>query len=191
VGHTGSVHDSWSFRSTRIFKEHERVLAPDEWIWADSAYPAEKWCVSPFKKPIGGELTPDQRTYNYHVSRVRQPFLSSKLVLIRIRFAFVLNMPLGFSRVVSKRCVNSGFKYPLQSTTNGPSFSSDRASSSITSSSDLREAIMTRASVNTFTKLEGGTRRCTMTSRREKVATLSWIGHVGGLRLRASAFAVI
>jgi hypothetical protein len=35
------------------------------------------WCVSPFKKPIGGELTPDQRTYNYHLSRVCQAFLWS------------------------------------------------------------------------------------------------------------------
>jgi hypothetical protein len=77
VGHTGSVHDSWAFRSTRIFKEHERILAPGEWIWADSAYPSEAWCVSPFKKPIGGELTPDQRTYNYQLSQVCQACLWS------------------------------------------------------------------------------------------------------------------
>lgn len=70
LGHTGSVHDSFAFRSTRIFKEHDRILAPGEWIWADSAYPAEPWCVAPFRKPVGSELSPDQRTYNYHVSRV-------------------------------------------------------------------------------------------------------------------------
>ena len=75
LGHTGSVHDSLAFRSTRIFKEHEQILAPGKWIWADSAYPAETWCVAPFRKPIGGELSADQRTYNYHVSRVHLHFI--------------------------------------------------------------------------------------------------------------------
>ncbi len=70
LGHTGSVHDSMAFRTTRIFRQHEQILAPGEWIWSDSAYPAETWCVAPFRKPAGGELSPDQRTYNYHVSKV-------------------------------------------------------------------------------------------------------------------------
>ena len=70
LGHTGSVHDSMAFRTTRIFRQHEQILAPGEWIWSDSAYPAETWCVAPFRKPAGGELSPDQRTYNFHVSRV-------------------------------------------------------------------------------------------------------------------------
>ena len=60
VGHTGSVHDSLAFRSTRIYREHDHTFAPGEWVWADSAYPSETWCVSPFKKPVGGELTPNQ-----------------------------------------------------------------------------------------------------------------------------------
>src|SRR6266403_1815489 len=42
-------------------------------MWADSAYPSEMWCVAPYKKPIRARLTPDQRTYNYHVSKVRLP----------------------------------------------------------------------------------------------------------------------
>jgi len=70
LGHTGSVHDSLAFRSTRIFKEHGQILTPGKWIWADSAYPAKIWCIAPFRKPVGGKLSPDQRTYNYHVSRV-------------------------------------------------------------------------------------------------------------------------
>ena len=70
VGHTGSVHDALAFRNTRIFKEHDHILAPNEWVWADTAYPIETWCVAPFRKPVGGELSADQRTYNYHVSRV-------------------------------------------------------------------------------------------------------------------------
>ena len=39
VGHTGSVHASWAFQSTRTFKEHARIFGTDEWMWADSAYP--------------------------------------------------------------------------------------------------------------------------------------------------------
>jgi hypothetical protein len=70
VGHTGSVHDSWAFRSTRTYKEHHLLFAPGEWMWADSAYPSEIWSVSPFKKPARGALTRDQKTFNYHLSKV-------------------------------------------------------------------------------------------------------------------------
>jgi hypothetical protein len=70
VGHTGSVHDSWAFRSTRTFKEHDQVFGPGEWLWADSAYPSEMWSVSPFKRPARGELSHDQKTFNYHLSKV-------------------------------------------------------------------------------------------------------------------------
>jgi DDE superfamily endonuclease len=71
VGHTGSVHDSWAFRSTRTYKEHNRIFGPSEWMWADSAYPSETWSVSPFKKPNGRELSQDQKTFNYYLSKVR------------------------------------------------------------------------------------------------------------------------
>ncbi|KAF8236445.1 hypothetical protein L208DRAFT_1251442 [Tricholoma matsutake] len=70
VGHTGSVHDSWAFRSTQIFKEHTCIFGTDEWMWADSAYPSETWSVSLFKKPANSELSPDQKTFNYYLSKV-------------------------------------------------------------------------------------------------------------------------
>ena len=70
VGHTSSVHDSWAFRSTRTYKEHDRIFGPSEWRWADSAYPSETWSVSPLKKPTRRELSPDQKTFNYHLSKV-------------------------------------------------------------------------------------------------------------------------
>lgn len=100
IGHTGSVHDSWAFRSTRTFKEHAHIFAPGEWMWADSAYPAETWCVSPFKKPVGDELTPDQRTYNYHVSKVCQcqSFLANQLLIswkVRIRSEHAIGLLKG------------------------------------------------------------------------------------------------
>jgi hypothetical protein len=70
VGHTGSIHNSTAFQNTHIFKEHQNILAPGEWIWADSAYPAETWCIAPFRKPVSGKLSADQRTYNYHLLKV-------------------------------------------------------------------------------------------------------------------------
>jgi hypothetical protein len=54
LGHTGSVHDAWAFRSTRTFKNHDKIFGPGEWMWADSAYTPETWSVAPFKKPVNG-----------------------------------------------------------------------------------------------------------------------------------------
>ncbi|KAG2745641.1 hypothetical protein P692DRAFT_20741219 [Suillus brevipes Sb2] len=51
LGHPGSVHDAYAFRSTRIYQEHDTLLPPDHWVWADSAYPLSTCCVTPFKKP--------------------------------------------------------------------------------------------------------------------------------------------
>ena len=67
VGHTGSVHDLWA---SRTCKEHDCIFRPDEWMWADSAYPSETWSVSPFKKPAKQELSPDQKTFNYHLLKI-------------------------------------------------------------------------------------------------------------------------
>ncbi|KAG1767517.1 kinase-like domain-containing protein [Suillus occidentalis] len=51
LGHPGSVHDVYTLRSTHLYQQHEAHLPADHWIWADSAYPLEKWCIVPFKKP--------------------------------------------------------------------------------------------------------------------------------------------
>jgi hypothetical protein len=53
-----------------MFKNHKWIFAPDEWMWVDSTYSPETWSIAPFKKPIGGQLTADQRTYNFWVSKV-------------------------------------------------------------------------------------------------------------------------
>ncbi|KAF8235112.1 hypothetical protein L208DRAFT_1258770, partial [Tricholoma matsutake] len=55
---------------TRTFKEHACIFGTDEWMWADSAYPSETWSVSPFKKPANSELSPDQKTFNYYLSKI-------------------------------------------------------------------------------------------------------------------------
>jgi hypothetical protein len=79
LGQPGSVHDAYAFRSTRLYEEHANLLPDDHWVWADSAYPLEPWCIPPFKKPRNGRLTKDQRTFNYHLSKV---FLFSAFLLL-------------------------------------------------------------------------------------------------------------
>jgi hypothetical protein len=64
------MHDAWAFQSTRTFKNHDSIFGPGKWMWADSTYAPEVWSVAPFKKPVNRQLTVDQRTYNYWVSKV-------------------------------------------------------------------------------------------------------------------------
>ena len=78
--------------NTHIFKEHDHILAPNKWVWANTAYLIEMWCVAPFQKPVGGKLSADQRTYNYHVSRVSHTlFIFVSLVLPRLKPMFLRN----------------------------------------------------------------------------------------------------
>jgi hypothetical protein len=53
----------------RLAKDHEHLMEPGEWVWADSAYPVDVWIVSPYKKPERD--LPDNEEFNKHVSRVR------------------------------------------------------------------------------------------------------------------------
>jgi hypothetical protein len=92
LGHTSSVHDAWAFRSTHTFKNHDRIFGPGEWMWADSAYPPETWSVAPFKKPINGQLTPDQRTYNYWVSKVSVSLHSTLSFLMNLNGSYYLQI---------------------------------------------------------------------------------------------------
>src|SRR6266403_1821703 len=97
LGHTGSVHDAWAFRSTRTFRNHESIFGPGEWMWADSAYSPETWSVSPFKKPVNGQLTANQRTYNYWVSKVSPGHaLSMEPSNHAYRYVSESNTPSGF-----------------------------------------------------------------------------------------------
>ncbi|KIK82465.1 hypothetical protein PAXRUDRAFT_153751 [Paxillus rubicundulus Ve08.2h10] len=70
LGLPGSVHDAYAFQHTRMFREHAELLGDEHWIWTDSAYPSESWCVVPFKKPRGGRLTRDQNNFNQYLSTV-------------------------------------------------------------------------------------------------------------------------
>ncbi|CAA7257434.1 unnamed protein product [Cyclocybe aegerita] len=69
VGLPGSQHDASAWEETQTFQCHSQLLEDGEWVWADSAYPLQKWCQAPYKKPE--KLTRDNTTHNYHVSAVR------------------------------------------------------------------------------------------------------------------------
>lgn len=88
LGHPGSTHDAYAFKSTRVYQEHDTLLPDDHWIWADSAYPLEKWCIPPFKKPRNGRLTRDQKTFNIHLSRVSSNFSADFLEFLLIFIDF-------------------------------------------------------------------------------------------------------
>ncbi|KIK79632.1 hypothetical protein PAXRUDRAFT_160832, partial [Paxillus rubicundulus Ve08.2h10] len=97
LGLPGSVHDAYAFQLTWTAKDHEELLGDEHWAWADSAYPLETWCVVPFKKPQGGHLTQDQKTFNYHLSSVIFIFIFIFSILHHapyFRFVFVWNMHL-------------------------------------------------------------------------------------------------
>ncbi|KAF9260898.1 hypothetical protein L218DRAFT_974149 [Marasmius fiardii PR-910] len=51
IGHCGSCHDSMAFLDSPIYSESTYLENHGEWICADSAYPVEVWCVTPYKKP--------------------------------------------------------------------------------------------------------------------------------------------
>ncbi|PPQ83037.1 hypothetical protein CVT25_005279 [Psilocybe cyanescens] len=69
IGHCGSAHDSTAFMESHTFKDRQNLIGRGEWIWADSAYPIEAWCVTPYKKPASN--VPENKTFNFWVSHVR------------------------------------------------------------------------------------------------------------------------
>jgi len=69
-----------------MFKTYDKIFAPGEWMWADSAYMPKTWSVTPFKKPINRQLTVDQKTYNYWVSKVHYSTAFSSMNLTIYRY---------------------------------------------------------------------------------------------------------
>ena len=130
VGHTGSIHDSWAFQSTCTCKEYEHIFGPNEWMWADSAYPSETWSVSPFKKPAKRELSPDQKTFNYHLSKVSCTYHSIGLFSHVNRFAFMLSTLLDCLKADFNHCLSSRFKSTHMRSIFGLSCGSNAVSSS-------------------------------------------------------------
>ena len=71
LGYPGSVHDAYTFQGTQIAQRADQVLPANHWIWADSAYPSQTWCVVPFKATRSVTLSRGQKVYNQHLSKVR------------------------------------------------------------------------------------------------------------------------
>jgi hypothetical protein len=69
VGHCGSAHDATVFRSAHTYLSSCDLFEPGEWIWADSAYALDAWCVTPYNKPLSTH--PENKKFNYHLSWVR------------------------------------------------------------------------------------------------------------------------
>ncbi|KIK14408.1 hypothetical protein PISMIDRAFT_117064 [Pisolithus microcarpus 441] len=70
LGHPGSVHDAYAFQATKVACESNMAIPEGHWMWADSAYPLEPWCISPFKRLRGGNLSRNQSIYNRYLSKV-------------------------------------------------------------------------------------------------------------------------
>jgi hypothetical protein len=66
----GSIHDASAFQKTRLAHHPEQFFHDGEWLWADSAYASQTWCVPPFKRPVGGNLSYDKQFFNNHLSTV-------------------------------------------------------------------------------------------------------------------------
>ena len=81
VGWPGSVHDARVLANSSVYKKASRkqILCGSEvkvsgidipiFLIGDSAYPLTPWLMKPF--PHNSHLTPDQQSFNYHLSRAR------------------------------------------------------------------------------------------------------------------------
>ena len=49
IGLPGSMHDASTFGHTCVACHPDQFFAANEWLWADSAYFSQTWCVTPFK----------------------------------------------------------------------------------------------------------------------------------------------
>lgn len=84
IGVPGSLHDSNAFRRTKVARSPNDFFGAGEWLWADSAYATQMWCITPFKRPPGGGLTSEQRKFNYHLSTVSMMIIIHHRVQSRI-----------------------------------------------------------------------------------------------------------
>ncbi|KIK24719.1 hypothetical protein PISMIDRAFT_97994, partial [Pisolithus microcarpus 441] len=76
IGVPGSLHDASALQHTQCAQPPERFFDDNEWLWADSAYGCQKWCIVPYKRPASGHLTRTQKTISYHLSKVcKVPFI--------------------------------------------------------------------------------------------------------------------
>ncbi|KAG2045441.1 hypothetical protein BDR06DRAFT_900679, partial [Suillus hirtellus] len=49
IGIPGSLHNSNVFGRTRVAQNPDDFFGANQWLWADSVYASQVWCVTPFK----------------------------------------------------------------------------------------------------------------------------------------------
>ena len=74
IGHCGSAHDSTVFHDSRTYRNSSILFNENEWMWADSVYALDSWCITPYKRPH--TALPENKTFNYHLSQVHSSFHS-------------------------------------------------------------------------------------------------------------------
>ncbi|KAF9510214.1 hypothetical protein BS47DRAFT_1300463, partial [Hydnum rufescens UP504] len=67
LGSTGSMHDTTAFKLSDMAKDPTAWFTNHEWVWADSAYALQPWCI-PYKKPHS--LIQNNKTFNYYLLKV-------------------------------------------------------------------------------------------------------------------------
>jgi hypothetical protein len=79
VGDTSAVHDARVFEKSRLSAHPEAYFGPGEYLIGDSAYPANDYMITPYKKPRSAE--PACRQFN--------PTLSSRRIAIEHLFGLI------------------------------------------------------------------------------------------------------
>ncbi|KIO08006.1 hypothetical protein M404DRAFT_134955, partial [Pisolithus tinctorius Marx 270] len=118
IGVPGSLHDASAFQHTQCAWPPERFFGENEWLWTDSAYGCQKWCIVPFKRPASGQLTRVQKTFNYHLSKVCNSsfYIFSPYSSVMARYVFDLNIFMVPLKGASNPCESFKSKYRLQKT---------------------------------------------------------------------------
>ena len=70
------MHDAYAFQGTDIAKDPEGMILEGHWMWANSAYPTQPWCVVLFKATWTEPLLQPQKVYNWYLSKVSNKVVS-------------------------------------------------------------------------------------------------------------------
>ncbi|DAZ98312.1 TPA: hypothetical protein N0F65_008898 [Lagenidium giganteum] len=87
VGYPGCTHDNRVWSESNLVQECNGYFLKKEFLIGDSAFATSSRMVSPFKNFRGGSLTPEQKFFNYRLSKIR--FKTEHCIgLIKARFQY-------------------------------------------------------------------------------------------------------
>ncbi len=115
VGLPGSAHDASAWKETRLAQQHDHLLQPGEWVWADTAYPLSSWCQCAYKKYVQSRYI---AAYQFtlilpaDLSGMCQKMQDTTTTLPE--FAYALSTALDTSKVVGPRCDTSALRLGLR-----------------------------------------------------------------------------